>query len=502
MQLFSKKNAKIFLAVLVAICLAGCASKAPVAEIVEVPVETVAVVEAPAPAPEPAPAPAPAPAPEPAPAPAPAPAPEPKAVDVTPIVNAIEAFANAVVKSAVGPIVVPEATAGNRIEAPSGVATYSAEYEVVGYKYVFKALDNAVGVSYIDTFSEVENYLHLADYAAKLPNVVEAGIASPGKMVFKMSAPIEKSAFDSFVKYVSKGVYDSIYTTVPADRKSVMAAPAGVATYTAEYSVAGYKLVFKAIGNSLVFNYIDTMSDDEAENTLRNISALVPNVVSCGIAGPGSMVFKMNQPISKAAFDAFVDTISSKAYDVIYPVKGSYSADFSMYGYNFVFAAEGNSVEFKFIDTLSAAQKADALEALSALLPGVVSASSPRSGVMSFELKDAINGYYFDKFVSDVCDKIVTSLYPVNSNAEYSVAGYKLVFKAIENYVVFNYIDSLSNAELRDMAIALSAKLPGVVDFGVAGPGIMVFELKRPVAYDVFNAFVADVSQAAYDYIY
>ena len=47
MQLFSKKNAKIILAVLVAICLAGCATKAPVEEVVVAPVVEVPVVEVP-----------------------------------------------------------------------------------------------------------------------------------------------------------------------------------------------------------------------------------------------------------------------------------------------------------------------------------------------------------------------------------------------------------------------------------------------------------------------
>jgi ABC-type Zn uptake system ZnuABC Zn-binding protein ZnuA len=45
MQLFSKKNAKIILAVLVAICLTGCATKAPVDEVVVAPVAPAPVVE-------------------------------------------------------------------------------------------------------------------------------------------------------------------------------------------------------------------------------------------------------------------------------------------------------------------------------------------------------------------------------------------------------------------------------------------------------------------------
>ena len=493
MQLFSKKNAKIILAVLVAICLAGCATKAPVEEVVVAPVVEAPVVEVPVvevPVVEVV---------EPAPAPAPAPAPVAVApVDMTPVVDAVEAVAKAVVKSAVGPL--PVVPAVDKIEAPKGDATYIAEYSVVGYNLVFKAIDNFVVFNYIETLSNAQNAVAADNIAAMLPNVVEYGVAAPGSIVVEMSKPITSAEFNSFVEKMCNKAYAAIY---PTTKKafSYVAAPVGAPTYAASYSVAGYKLAFKSIGNSLVFNYVDAFTADEAENALRNLSAKLPYVVSCGIAGPGSMVFNMSQPISKSAFSAFVDYVSEKAYKAIYPSNGKLSSTFEMYGYKFVFTAENDVVEVKFIDVLSDAQKVAVAEAFSAILPNVVDYEIG-IGSIAIRLGQAVNGYNFDKLVNYAVTNIENDLNPVCYEASYEVGHYKLAFRCVNNVIVFNYVDNLSDAELRDAATSLAAMLPNVADYGVAGPGIMVFELANRPSEEVFNNFVSVICAAAYDVIY
>lgn len=582
MQLFSKKNAKIILAVLVAICLTGCATKAPVDEVVVAPVAPAPVVEAPAPAPAPAPV-----VEEPVAAPS---------VDIAPIVEAIESvaksvvpafvsvpsdsdaslkatysvagynlvftanedtlvfnfvdtfsvadaevalknlfamlpnvvtatmaepgsmvfemseaisadafesFVNAVCDKAYMAVYAPNAApAKSSIAVPAGKVTYSADYDLVGYKFSFSAIDNAVVFNYIDSLSAVQNSIIADNVAAMLPNVVNYGIAAPGCVVVEMSSPITKLAFGNFVDRICAKAYDAVYPNASkSSAKSYVAAPAGVATYKTAYDVAGYRISFAAIGNSLVFNYVDVLSADDAENTLRNLSAKLPNVVSCGIAGPGSMVFKMSEPISKAAFDKFVDSVSSKAYKAVYANEaGVFEAVYEMFGYRFVFASNGNVVTINFIDVLSDANKAVVAEALSALLPNVV-ATSTSVGAIEFKLADTISGYEFDKFVSSVKLAIANDLYPISYNAVYEIAGYRLVFTSVNNYVVFNYLDALSDVELRDAVIALAKKLDAV-DYGVAAPGVMVFELNDRISKDAFEGFVAEVSAAAYDVIY
>ena len=583
MQLFSKKNAKIILAVLVAICLTGCATKAPVDEVVVAPVAPAPVVEAPAPVVE-----APAPVVE-----------EPVAtpsVDIAPIVEAIEAVAKSIAPSFVNvpadsdatlkatysvagynfvftanedtlvfnfvdtfsaadaevalnnlsamlPNVVSAKIAGSgsmvfemseaisaaafesfvnavcdkaymavyapnaapakaSVVVPAGKVTYSADYDLVGYKLAFAAIDNAVVFNYIDALSAVQNSIVADKVASMLPNVVNYGIAAPGCVVVEMSSPITKLAFENFVNRICAKAYDAVYPNASkSSAKSYVAAPNGVATYKTAYEVAGYRISFSAIGNSLVFNYLDVLSADVAENTLRNLSAKLPNVVSCGVSGPGSMVFNMSAPISKAAFDNFVDYVSAKAYKAVYANQaGVFEAVYEMFGYRFVFASNGNVVTFNFVDVLTDAQKADLAEKLSAVLPNVV-ATSVSTGAIEFNLKNTISGYEFDKFVSYVKLAIANDLYPISYNAAYEIAGYRLVFTSVNNYVVFNYLDCLSDVELRDAVLALAQKL-GAADYGVAAPGVMVFELNDRISKDAFDAFVAEVSAAAYDVIY
>lgn len=592
MQLFSKKNAKCILAILVAICLAGCATNAPVDEVVVTPVidNPVVVVE------ETAPAPAPVVVETPAVEPVVEVAAPAVVVDYTPVVESVEsvvksfvksqiasdsedatldavyeiagynlifsavdnelvfnyldtfsadeekaaldalasllpnveaakvkapgsmvftlsdavsedvfnAFVNAVADKAYMAIYAPNAVEAKApIAVPEGKVAYAADFDLVGYSFSFEAVDNAVVFKYIDSLSAVQNSIIADNIAASLDNVVEYGIAAPGCVVVELGSPISKAAFDALVANVKAKAYDAIYpNATKATAKVYAGAPEGVATYKSIADVAGYRLSFSSIGKALVFNYVNTLSADEAENALRNLSAMLPNVASCEVAAPGSMVFYFNAPIAKSAFNNFVDAVTAKAYDAVYPnPTGNYEAKYEMYGYNFIFVANDDVVEFKFVDALSSAQKEALAAKYAALLPNVDS-TTVSVGKIEFQLADTISSYAFDKFVAAVELDIANKLYPINYKTTCNIAGYPLVFSAVNNVVVFNYMDSLSDVDLRDAVLALADMLPNVVDYGVAGPGIMVFEMTERVAKDVFDGFVAEVSEAAYDYIY
>lgn len=92
---------------------------------------------------------------------------------------------------------------------------------------------------------------------------------------------------------------------------------------------------------------------------------------------------------------------------------------------------------------------------------------------------------------------------PVNTyESVYELVGYRYVYKAEGETLTFNYIDYLSNKEVKGIAENMSKLLPKVVSYEVTVPGQLTFTLKSVLSEEKFNAFVEENNKAIYSTFY
>ncbi len=97
------------------------------------------------------------------------------------------------------------------VVAPTGTPVYEASYEIVGYKLLYRAYDNALTFGFLNVLSDAELAQAGANMAALLPGVTSYGISSPGQFTFNLKKTLTKDQFDKFVEEINKKAYDVIY---------------------------------------------------------------------------------------------------------------------------------------------------------------------------------------------------------------------------------------------------------------------------------------------------
>lgn len=74
-------------------------------------------------------------------------------------------------------------------------------------------------------------------------------------------------------------------------------------------------------------------------------------------------------------------------------------ADYSLVGYDFVFQATGNVVEFKFLDVASDEEVAALANAFMSIIPGAKEYSVPVGGTIAITAEKSLNAEEFNAFV-------------------------------------------------------------------------------------------------------
>lgn len=96
--------------------------------------------------------------------------------------------------------------------APSVPAISSkAEYELVGYKFVFVLDGNVVAFKYLDAVGDDEIPLIARTLMDILPGAVEFSNPKPGEIQIKLSDNLTEAGFNTFVENAKALIYDTIY---------------------------------------------------------------------------------------------------------------------------------------------------------------------------------------------------------------------------------------------------------------------------------------------------
>ena len=96
--------------------------------------------------------------------------------------------------------------------APSVPAISSeAEYELVGYKFVFAVDGNVVAFRYLDAVGDNEIPVIAKTLMDILPGAVEFSNPRPGEILIKLSDNLTADGFNTFVAKSKALIYDTIY---------------------------------------------------------------------------------------------------------------------------------------------------------------------------------------------------------------------------------------------------------------------------------------------------
>lgn len=84
----------------------------------------------------------------------------------------------------------------------------------------------------------------------------------------------------------------------------------------------------------------------------------------------------------------------------------------------------------------------------------------------------------------------------------YDIVGYRFIYRVNDGNLTFNYIDSLSDAEIKQAADTIIALVPEATSYEVAAPGQLKFKLTSAISQAKFDAFVEEMNNRIYNAIY
>ncbi len=94
---------------------------------------------------------------------------------------------------------------------------------------------------------------------------------------------------------------------------------------------------------------------------------------------------------------------------------------------------------------------------------------------------------------------LTTDSYELPYESTYELVGYKFMYKVDDGSLTFNYIDSLSDAEIKKTAETIMSLLPQASAYEVALPGQMRFTLSTIPSKAQFDAFVVEMNKTIHD---
>lgn len=92
-----------------------------------------------------------------------------------------------------------------------------------------------------------------------------------------------------------------------------------------------------------------------------------------------------------------------------------------------------------------------------------------------------------------------TETYELPYESTYEFVGYKFIYKVNDGYLTFNYIDTLSDAEIQKTADTIMGLLPEAASFELAAPGQIKFKLSSIPPKAQFDAFVEKMNKYIHD---